>query len=134
MIYGKSTRARSSWIIAQSFLLLTACADGGASATSEADTDSTPLVDAAVMATDGGGSSSSDSTTMSDATRSRPDSGPGVVIIPIPDGLSAQLADTICTFVERCEYDAIFDNVLEKIVEHSSATNSRMGISRGCNR
>ena len=112
MIYGNSTRAQSSLIIAQSFLLLTACADGGSNAMSNTDTDGMPLVDAAVMAADGGSSSGFDSTTMSDAARTQPDSGPGVVIIPIPDDLSAQLADTICTFVERCGYDDIFGNVL----------------------
>ena len=111
MIYGNSTRAQSSLIIAQSFLL-TACADGGSNAMSNTDTDGMPLVDAAVMAADGGSSSGFDSTTMSDAARTQPDSGPGVVIIPIPDDLSAQLADTICTFVERCGYDDIFGNVL----------------------
>ena len=86
-------------------------------------------MDAAVTATDGGSSSSFDSTTMSDATRSRPDSGPGVVIIPIPDGLSAQLADTICTFVERCEYDAIFNVLGEDCVEHCLSNQFEDGTS-----
>ena len=76
---------------------------------SNTDTDGMPLW--TQLMADGGSSSGFDSTTMSDAARTQPDSGPGVVIIPLDD-LSAQLADTICTFVERCGYDDIFGNVL----------------------
>lgn len=49
---------------------------------------------------------------MIDAGLNPADSGPGGVIIPIPDDLSEQFADAICRFVDRCQFTAVFSGVV----------------------